>query len=319
VLRSNSYNFVPVLDIERPPGAACPLRGEPSPRIARALEELGALAPERSLFLRLRDRMRLCCTTTEDFTDVELHDVKERLGQLYADVSSKLAPDDFSRDLVKLELKSECSRCERRADCGGCWVAVANDVFSRDDARVREILRRLEGNVLDVGAGDGPYVQELESAARRGKLRYLGIDPDAKRVALLGARHPWAHYRAATLDAFCRAPGSPAEFDHVLILRSYNHLPDPEAALAGVIGRLKLGGSVLVVDNVAFGLVRTQNAAASAERGPAEFEHYRNESSQALVERLTTLGVRVLERHAVGPNTSNQWLVYGEKTSEASS
>jgi ubiquinone/menaquinone biosynthesis C-methylase UbiE len=253
--------------------------------------------------------MRLVRTTTEDFSDDELDATKARLGQIYADVSTKLAPDDFARDLRKLRPSAECAACPRGAECPGCWEAVPGDVFGRDDARVREILAGLSGRVLDVGGGEASYLDALAS-----DVEYVCVDPDLGRLEVLASRlgsSTNASFVAACAEALPEGLGT---FDHVLFLRSYNHLADPARALAGVLALLRPGGSLLLVDNVAFGLVRAAAHAARAEAAPEnQLEHYRNDGAaeaDAVAKALVLpRAMRLVERRDVGPDTSNQWLL----------
>jgi SAM-dependent methyltransferase/uncharacterized Fe-S cluster-containing radical SAM superfamily protein len=301
--RSNSYNFVPTRDIARAPGAPCPILTDGTTSYDRA----------RSLFLRLKDRLRLFETRTRDFSDVELLATKEELGQVYVDVSTKLAPDDFARDLRKLRLSNECRDCEARGRCTGAWEAVRDDVFTRDDARVRELLASMSGDVVDVGAGEGPYLDVLRE--RAASVRYVAIEPDEGRARLLGARHPWATFRVEAAESAALAPQS---FDHALVLRSYNHLVSPKDVLARLAVALRPGGTLLVVDNVAFGLARQREHAARAERGPGQLEHARNDDSGRAHALTTGLPLRLVERRDIGPDTSNQWLLRYERTAETS-
>ncbi len=86
---------------------------------------------------------------------------------------------------------------------------------------------------------------------------------------------------------------------------------DPAAALERLARRLSPGGTMLVVDNVAFGLVRSQERAARAQRSPSgELEHFRNDGAAEALERLAPLGLSVLERRDVDGSTSNQWLLH---------
>ena len=68
-----------------------------------------------------------------------------------------------------------------------------------------------------------------------------------------------------------------------------------------------------MVDDVAFGLARTQ--AATPERrgalGPRVFEHYRNDGlpEAAAVLDATEATLEEIARFEVGPDTSNQWLL----------
>jgi SAM-dependent methyltransferase/uncharacterized Fe-S cluster-containing radical SAM superfamily protein len=301
--RSNSYNFVPTRDIPRAAGAPCPVKADGTTSYDRG----------RSLFLRLKSQMRLFETRTRDFADVELLATKEELGQLYVDVSSKLAPDDFSRDLKKLRLLDECRACEARARCTGCWAAVPGDVFSRDDARVHAILGELSGDVVDVGAGEGTYLETLSRAAGAGQIRYLALEPDAGRARVLASRHPWATFRAEAAE-IAELPSR--SVDHALLLRSYNHLVSPEAVVEKLWSALRPGGTLTVVDNVAFGLLRAREHAARAEAGPAELEHRRNDDASRAHDLVSRFPFRLLERHDVGPATSNQWLLRYERLSD---
>jgi SAM-dependent methyltransferase len=264
--------------------------------------------------------MRLVRTSTRDFTDDELVLTRDRLGQIYADVSTKLAPDDFARDLRKLQPSAECAACPDQAECAGAWEAVPGDVFGRDDARVRAILAGLTGRVLDVGGGEGSYLGGLLDRAAVGAVEYVCVDPDPGRLAVLASRHGLARgarfVEGSAEEAVARGAGL-GSFDHILFLRSYNHLLDPARALDGALAVLRPGGSLLVVDNVAFGLVRGAAHAARAEAAPANrLEHYHNDGAaeadaevQAALSRAGRAEVRLVERRDVSPQTSNQWLL----------
>ncbi|HTJ84871.1 MAG TPA: radical SAM protein [Polyangiaceae bacterium] len=297
--RSNSFNFVAERDIARAAGAPCPVR----------TDGVTPYDAGRTLFLRLRDRMRLFRTKTRDFSDDEVLATKRETAQLYLDQSSKLFPDDFGKDLVKLVRTAECERCPEGGRCAGCYAPSPVDVFGRDDARVLEILGALEGRVLDVGCGDARYFDALRPAIERGTLEYVGIDPNVSRVEALSAKvtHAGARFLALRGEDVTASLGV---FDHVLVLRSYNHLRDPSRVLEALAQRLAPGGTLVVVDNVAFGLVRSKPVAARAERSKAgAFEHYRNADAADPVRRLASSALVVEERRDLDRSTSNQWLV----------
>lgn len=306
--RANSYNFVPERDIARPPGAPCPIRQSGVSPFDRG----------RTLFLRLRDRIRLFRTETRDFSDAELLAIKEDIGQIYLDLSTKLAPDDFAKDLLPLRRSAECEGCERRPSCTGTWEPVRADVFSRDDGRVLEVLSGLRGRVLDLGCGEGPYLRALAEKARLGEIEYIGVDPDEGRLAVLASRAPYARFIAARAEDLGADLGP---IDHALVLRSYNHLADPAEALRRVLALLRPGGTLTLADNVAFGLVRSRALAARAEGSSSNrFEHYRNDSADAAARALSGLSaLRLLERRDVARGTSNQWLLRYERVEPTAS
>jgi SAM-dependent methyltransferase len=297
--RANSYNLIPLRDLARPAGAPCPLRAAERIPFDRA----------RTLFLRLRDRLRAFHTDTTDFGEAELLATRDALGQLYVDISKKLAPDDFARDLRKLDLTAECAGCDRRAGCPGAFEPVREDLFTRDDGRVRTLLAELSGRVLDVGGGEATYLAPLAARAEAGALAYTCVDPDEVRLAVLASRYPFARFLAGRAEEMDETLG---RFDHVLFLRSWNHLADPARAVARAAARLAPGGSLLLVDNVAFGLVRTTAHAARAEAAPENLlEHHRNDGAgeAAKVVALAAPALVLVERRDVGPSTSNQWLL----------
>ncbi|MBL9021581.1 MAG: radical SAM protein [Myxococcales bacterium] len=298
--RSNSYNLLPERDLAGQPGPACPVRAFGVSPFDRG----------RTLLLKLRDRLRLYRTETRDFTDAELASTKLEREQIYVDVSRKLFSDDFARDLRKLTRSPACASCPDDARCTGAYEPIRADLFSRDDARVREILAGLRGRILDVGCGEGRYLDALAPAMDRGEVTYLGLDPEEERLALLAARHPRASFLAAHADEL-PAEGEP--FDHALFLRSFNHLPDARRAISAVLERLAPGGTLLLVDNVAFGLVREAAVAKRAEAAPAGFEHHRNDGAAEALARLDGLPLTLVERRDVARDTSNQWLLRFER------
>jgi SAM-dependent methyltransferase len=293
---SNAFHYVlSGAPVAWPAGAPCPLvAGPPDP------------APHRSLHLRDAAGVTRAETGTQDFDQAAIARVKDELGQLYLDTSDKDAPDDFPRDLRLLIEDPACGECPVRSGCGRAFRVSPQDVFSRDDEAVREKVSRLAGEVLDIGAGKGRYLDILAPLAASGAIRYRAVEPDVASAEVLHARAPWAEVQVtAAEDLVAPEQG----LDHVMILRSYNHLEDPRAVLARVVRALRPGGRLLVVDNLAFALVRTRAQADRAEASRAGFEHLRNDGVAELLAVLEGLPLEVVEVRAVASGTSNQWLV----------
>ncbi len=160
--------------------------------------------------------------------------------------------------------------------------------------------------MLDVGCGDARYGDVFAPLATSGLVRYHGVEPDAASAGRARERWPWAGIVEAPVEQFA-VDG--ARYDHILVLRSYNHLRDPRAELARLTQALRPDGTLIVADNVAFGLVRGDRQARRAEAGPARFEHYRNDGSDEAVRTLADLPLELVRRSDVTPATSNQWFL----------
>jgi len=305
-VRSNSFNYVEQRRIAWPAGTPCPLLSD-----GTTPYDAG-----RSLLVRGGEQIRVYRTSTRDFSDVEIEETKRRLEQVYVDISDKNAPDDFARDLRKLALVPECATCPAYEKCTRCYRIVDEDIFTRDDAELMTLLQELRGDVLDVGCGDTRYGHVLEPLVRNGLVRYRGVEPNADAAARVRARWPWAAVDVSPVESLAL---DRASYDHILVLRSYNHLRDPGDALARLTHSLRPGGTLLVADNVAFGLVRQHDHARRAEAGSAVFEHYRNDASDRAAHTLADLPLELIGRADVGAGTSNQWyLQYRRRDKTAS-
>ena len=299
--RSNSFTYAREGDAGVIAGGRCPVRADGVTPWDRG----------RHLFVREGDRVARYRTESRDFTDLEIEATKHSFGQVYVDASTKDAPDDFARDLVALRRSALCTDCPERDACAGLFERVDEDVFTRDDARVRAIVAELRGDVLDIGCGEGRYDDLLAPLGERGDIRYVGVEPSAARVDALRARWPWGALRVGDAESIADV----ARFDHVLVLRSWNHLRDPSRVVGAIARALRPGGTLTVVDNVAYGLVREHEHAARAEKGEAAFEHYRNDDAAHADAIISTCGFDLVERRDVGVGASNQWLVRYERTS----
>ena len=259
--------------------------------------------------------MRRFETQTRDFSSAELREVKDVDGQIYADISNKRAVDDFAKDLRMLRRSRECGACSRNDACPGCWVPVRENVFEISERALLAQLADLEGTILDVGCGEGRYLHVFESRARDGRVNYLGIDPNAGALALLSSANAWATFHVGTVESVVEeGAGVPEKVDHILLLRSFNHLANPDDTAAHLVELLRDGGKLIVADNVAFGLVRSHEQAASSETSDARFEHYRNANAAFAHAIFSRHGLTLIARSDVGPTTSNQWhLAYVKK------
>ena len=259
----------------------------------------------RHIFVRHGAKVGRYRSDSRDFDDDELEAMKFGFGQLYLDASRKAAPDDFARDLVKLERSALCAPCPAVDTCAGMFEPRFEDVFGRDDARIRAHLASLRGDVLDLGCGEMPYADVFAPALASGTVRYLGVDPDEDALTRVAARLREAELLVGTLEGV----DPERTFDHVLVLRSWNHLPDPEAFARRVAGLLRPGGSLVVVENVAFALVRTPAQTRRARASGARWEHCRNDDDARAHAVLETSGLTLVGRESIREHGSNQWML----------
>lgn len=259
----------------------------------------------RHLFVERAGSVIAYRSDSRDFSDREMEIIKHDRGQVYIDISDKPAPDDFATDLRKLARSARCTDCPERQSCTGLFSIVEGDVFTPDDERVRSVLRQLSGDVLDIGCGDAPYADVFAELGER--VRYVGLDPDAERIANLRDTWPWATLHVGTAEEL--AERSLGQFDAVLVLRSWNHIADPNGAMEHIAAALRPGGELIVCDNVAFGLARSRDQTHRARQSSAEFEHYRNDTAEEADRVVSKIGLEQIDRLDVGPGTSNQWLL----------
>ena len=121
---------------------------------------------------------------------------------------------------------------------------------------------------------------------------------------------PWARLVEGRAEKWRSDPES---FDHILLLNSYNHVESPESLLPTLVDALRPGGTLLVVDDVPFGLCRDSGQGERAEGGPAVFEHHRNHNASHAAALFADLPVDLLRVEDVDASSSNQWTLCCEK------
>ncbi|MBI5611376.1 MAG: methyltransferase domain-containing protein [Deltaproteobacteria bacterium] len=222
-------------------------------------------------------------------------------GQLYLDRSQVARIDDFAGQIQLLQ-----------RDDRGCWRPAPGQPFDREEAVLRQTLAGLRGLVVDVGAGPVRYVGELRAAMQSGQLRYLAVEPDPDHLARSRTALPEGQFVRGVGEALPLASGSA---DAVLWLRSWNHLRNPQRAVAEALRVAKPGATLLAVDNVVFGLARRPEQLQRAHAisvGQTPFEHFRNDCATDALRTVREVAgdrVEVVQIQEVGLDSSNQWLL----------
>lgn len=95
-----------------------------------------------------------------------------------------------------------------------------------------------------------------------------------------------------------------AAFDHAVVLRSYAHFHSVPEAFAAIARALRPQGTLFLVDDAPFALLRTPAQTQRAQRGPAMLEHRRRDIARDVVPKLERAGFLIDEVREVGPKTS---------------
>lgn len=306
--RGNSFDWT--IDHVETLDTATPLSTETCPVKARGVTPWETA---RHLFAERNGRLVRASFDGRDFADVEIDHTKRDVEQVYLDASRKDAPDDFARDLIPLRRSRICERCEHRPTCTGLFTPIDENLFAKDAAIVAERLESLSGDVLDIGCGELPYADALGFVITRGLVRYVGIDPDGARIAAARARLPAARFEARGAESIAEH----ATFDHILVLRSWNHLEDALDVATRMHRALRPNGSLFVVDDVPFGLVRTPAQRARAHAGRARLEHARLDTSDDCTATLVRAGFVIDDVRPASAATSTLWMVRASRSDDA--
>ena len=307
--RSNSFDFVFEALVPGRPDGGCPI----------AADGVTPWERGRHIFVQHGPRIARFFAPTRDFSDAEVAEVKHGLGQVYLDVSNKDAPDDFTTDLRPLRRSELCVSCEHRDVCAGMFEpALDDDPFTRDDSALRALLETLEGVVVDIGCGRGRYPELFGARVREGRVDYRAIDPSEGDVAAYGealGREADGLERSVTVgtaESWADAV-EPESVDHVLAQVIPAPEREPGRFVDAVRRALRPGGSLIVVDDAAFGLARTPRKTAQAQASSAEFEHYRNDTAADAARTIDGRGLNEVERRDTSAQTSTLWLLRYER------
>jgi MoaA/NifB/PqqE/SkfB family radical SAM enzyme len=258
--------------------------------------------PVRGLLVRNRPgRARRLLADTRDFSDETLRTALRDREQVYRDRGAQERLTDFADQLERLTLAATCRRCPLRPRCGGCFQASRERGFAQVQRGLVRRLSRLEGRILDVGCGSGPYLDALEPAIRAGRVHYLGVDPGADP----GLSRPGCQFVQAAFEAFA---WDGQAFDALLALRSLNHLAAPAAALARMAALVRPGGSLLLAEDVVFATLREPcKLDRVRRRSDLEFEHRFNLDLEEVRELASDCGLVEEQARSSQDNACTLW------------
>ena len=186
------------------------------------------------------------------------------------------------------------------------WADAQADTLRRMERATRYnawLLERsrpyLGGDVVDVGAGSGTFVDELADGTRR----VVAVEPEAEFLPQLRARFDGREgVTVEQLDAAALAGRYPSTFDTAICFNVLEHIPDDAAAVDAIASALKPRGHLLVlVPSHQFLYGRLDRAVG----------HERRYGRTGLRRLLDAAGVEVVEIRRVNPVGALGWLVAG--------
>lgn len=296
--RANSFNFIRT-------GASVAWTADSTD--CTAYQAANGADPARHLWLVEDDRLVLHVTDTGDFAPAEIARVKDEWSHVFLDRAPAGVLDDFTEGMRRVVPDATCEPCAHRAHCGRRVRLVEGAPYAREEARIAAHIAALRGRVLDVGCGEQLYRDTLEPLVRSGVVQYTGLDPDELSIARLREALPQGRFLVGGIEDF---RGESASYDHILCLRSLNHVFDVDEALARMAELLKPGGQLLIVECTPFAMLRRPEQVAAADSAPrAGHQHFRNVASDEVVPFARRRALQVIEHHPASLPTTNEWIL----------
>lgn len=301
-VQANSFNFV---------RSSISVPFSASAEACTAHAAAGDRDPTRHLWLIDGDRLVLCATDTHDFDGAAISRVKDEWSHIFVDRSPAGVLDDISEGMRRMLPDSTCDACANRLHCARRFRIVEGAPFAREEAWIARHMAGLRGRVLDVGCGEQLYRDTLLPLVRSGAVEYTGLDPDEPSLAILRDALPEGRFHVTGIEAFHAAPAS---YDHIICLRSLNHVFDVDEALARMTGLLKPGGRLLIVECTPFAMLRRAEQVAAADQAPrAGHQHFRNVASEDVLPFARRRALRIVEHHPASLQTTNEWILLLER------
>jgi 2-polyprenyl-3-methyl-5-hydroxy-6-metoxy-1,4-benzoquinol methylase len=300
--RANSFNYV---------RQELTLPWVADPDMCTAFSSVPTVDPLRNLWLVENERLVLHTTDTGDFAHAEIAQVKQTWSHLFIDRAAPGVLDDFVDGMRRVLPEPTCTSCSHQDQCGRRFRVVDGAPFAREEARISQHMANLRGHVLDVGCGEQLYREQLAPLVADGTVQYTGLDPDEPSIARIRAALPNGRFFLTGIEDF---RDDPARYDHVVCLRSLNHVLDVDEALARMALLLKPGGTLLIVETTPFAMLRRAEQVAAADQAPrAGHQHFRNVTSEDVLPLARRRSLRVLEHQPAGLASSNEWILLLER------
>jgi SAM-dependent methyltransferase len=227
-------------------------------------------------------------------------DVKFSREQLYLNISGNSMNLDFRTAFRRLSLYDICRECVRRRTRSGIFELLDGNAFLSIEEQEMKWLKEIKGRILDVGCGKPLFPDILSRKIAWGEIEYLGVDNVQEYVGEIKVE-------VSKFEDFCW-DGTP--FDHVMMLRSYNHFMDPRIVLEKAAALLKPGGFLHIFENGLFALLNKNVSNDASDFIQPRYQHYRNHYSEDLLKLLPFIcNFEVVSHSMITPGNANQWFL----------
>ena len=266
---------------------------------------------DRDLWLVEGNELNLFSTDTGDFTKQEVQRIKSEWSHLFVDRAEAGVLDDFTEGMRRVLPDPECKQCNNASTCARRFTMTTDPPFAEEEGWIANHVGSLRGMVLDVGCGEQLYRNAIIPLVHSGTIHYTGLDPDQPSLDDWRQALPAGRFILGGIEDFV---GAPASYDHILCLRSLNHVMDLDESIARMSTMLKPGGQLLIVETTPFAMLRHPQQAAAADTIPnAGHQHFRNVTSEDVLPYVRRRRLRVLHHHPVGLATTNEWILLLER------
>ena len=96
------------------------------------------------------------------------------------------------------------------------------------DAIIEDMRKRDTKSVLDIGCGNGRFLESYELRAMHDTIHYLGIDSSVGMIEEARRLHPDHHFEVIDMGSISSYPFSITPYDSILFLASFHHLGTQE-------------------------------------------------------------------------------------------
>jgi SAM-dependent methyltransferase len=171
-------------------------------------------------------------------------------------------------------------RFEHAAEWARRFEDPARDAWQRPDQVLALLRLAPDARVADIGAATGYFPVRVAGLVPAGRV--YGVDIEASMVAYLGERA--AREGLGNLTAVLGSPSDPRlpePVDLVMVVNTYHHLEDRPAYFRRLLGSLRPGGRLVVID---FKRTSTMGPPVSARLSPETVRRELEEAGWRLLE-----------------------------------